>query len=1153
MPDKRIADLFAIRGRFLRSANLERDFYDPAALSGYVPTEFAASCIERIGEGLRPRSGQRAWRMTGDYGSGKSSLALVLAHTLAGHEANFPPQLRRVADLTKRGGARPRFLPVLVTCSREPLGTSILRGLRRTLADAFKRGGKHKSVEHVERLLNADNDPDCRKVVEAVLEANARIIAECKGQGLLLIIDELGKFLEFAAFHPQRQDVFLLQQLAEAASHSGEEPLFVVCLLHQGFNAYADQLDPSAQREWEKVAGRFDEIVFSQPVEQVGQLIACALGVHVEQIPKTEADAQRYAMRKTAELGWFGPAQGQQMVELAARMYPLHPTVLPALIRAFRRFGQNERSLFSFLLSNEPFGLQAFAQKALHDAQPYRLHDLFDYIRVNFGHRLVTQSYRSHWNLIDSTIETYATEDPLQTQVLKTVGVLNLLNDDLLATEESVVCALADDDQAAQRKVRSAIERLRRVKRVLYDRGRAAGLCLWPHTSVDLEKAYDDARRALGTIQRVAGLICDFLETRPVVARRHYIETGNLRHFEVRYCPVAELPTSLEHNLAVADGVILVPLCETEAERQVALAYLKQAQLDARPACLVAVPQPLSSLAGLVQEVQRWDWVASNTPQLNGDKYAREEVSRQRQAARAQLERRIQSLVGFKQFGERANLDWFHLGQRLNIRDGRHLLEELSRICDETYSLAPRIHNELVNRRSLSSAAAAARMRLIERMFSHGKFDRLGMDLAKRPPEMSMYLSVLRNTGIHQPHAGTWRIAEPEPKTDAKCRVLPAFRRIREVLQEQPDKRVNLPVLFDELRKPPYGVRDGLAPLLLTAFALAHEQDVAFYKDGSFLREMSGEAMLVLTKAPERFDIQYCKIEGVRLDLFEKLLAVLEIKPGEHPRVKLLDVVRPLCVFVAQLPAYVLNTKKLSTVALAVRDTILKASSPAELIFTSLPKACGFEPFAPQKLDGKDTQAFVKTLKAALDELRAAYPLLQERLRQQLRSAFDLPGSFQEFRTALAGRSERVVLGVTEPKLRAFCLRLMDDNLPESEWLESLGNFLALKPPAKWYDAEEGAFAQEIGPLATRFHHVESIVFAGGKPAKHAIGIRLAITQADGSEHEQVVHFTVDEEQRLRGIQKQFESLLTGDRRLGLAAASRALWAALETKTKPKT
>jgi hypothetical protein len=89
---------------------------------------------------------------------------------------------------------------------------------------------------------------------------------------LTVIIDELGKFLEFAALHPQRQDVFLLQQLAESASRSGDQPLFIVGLLHQGFNAYADYLNQSAQREWDKVAGRFDEIVFNQPVEQIAHV-----------------------------------------------------------------------------------------------------------------------------------------------------------------------------------------------------------------------------------------------------------------------------------------------------------------------------------------------------------------------------------------------------------------------------------------------------------------------------------------------------------------------------------------------------------------------------------------------------------------------------------------------------------------------------------------------------------------------------------------------------------------------------------------------------------------------------------------------------------------------------------------------------------------
>jgi len=256
---------------------------------------------------------------------------------------------------------------------------------------------------------------------------------------------------------------FCCKGLAETATRSGKEPLFVVCLLHQGFNEYADHLNQTAQREWEKVAGRFDEIVFNQPVEQVGHLIASALSVRTKQIPDKLFTSLRQVMEQTIKLGWYGAPDRASLLELAGRLFPLHPTVLPALIRIFRRFGQNERSLFSFLLSNEPFGLQAFSEQRLSQAQPYRLHDLFDYVRTNFGHRLAVHSYRSHWNLIESVIESYATDDHLHIQVLKTVGILNLLNDDLLATEESVVCAVADEQPHTQKHVRAALNKLHTV------------------------------------------------------------------------------------------------------------------------------------------------------------------------------------------------------------------------------------------------------------------------------------------------------------------------------------------------------------------------------------------------------------------------------------------------------------------------------------------------------------------------------------------------------------------------------------------------------------------------------------------------------------------------------------------------------------------
>ena len=125
MPEK-ISELFHIRNRFLRSAHLERDFQDPGVFSGYVMTDFARSCLARMAEGLKPRSGQRAWRMTGDYGSGKSSFALLLAHWFAGHNSSFPSHIRRVVDVHQLGVQRPRFLPVLVTCSAPGTGNVYL-------------------------------------------------------------------------------------------------------------------------------------------------------------------------------------------------------------------------------------------------------------------------------------------------------------------------------------------------------------------------------------------------------------------------------------------------------------------------------------------------------------------------------------------------------------------------------------------------------------------------------------------------------------------------------------------------------------------------------------------------------------------------------------------------------------------------------------------------------------------------------------------------------------------------------------------------------------------------------------------------------------------------------------------------------------------
>lgn len=1149
MVEKNVHEILSFSERFLRSTNLERDFYNPKALSSYILTDYSQKCLARIANGLETNSGQRAWRITGDYGSGKSSFALFLAHWFSGNTQALPSKVGHVR-YQQPNSVPPRLIPVLITGSRDAIGPAIVRGLINCVNSLPKTKGKTQLVSELSKYSRPSKRISGETLCELIKKTNTKLIESRDGTGLILILDELGKFLEHAAMNPEQQDVYVLQQLAELSARSAGKPVFLLGLLHQGFSAYADQLSQSAQREWEKVAARFEEIIFNQPLEQIGVLIAAALNTKAENLPKATISESNNSMAQACKFRWFGACSSSTLLSNATKLYPLHPTVLPILVRIFNRFGQNERSLFSFLLSNEPFGLRDFAHKyKLVDHQFYRLHDLYDYVKFNFGHRLSMQSYRSHWNQIDSMIDSFMGQDELEVKILKTVGILNLLNsNDLLATKQVISLSIAGMNQRIAEQIDSIVSYLQQTKRVLYYRGTAGGLCLWPHTSVNIEQAYENAGKAVGAVVHAARFVKDYIQPRPIVARRHYIETGNLRFFNVKYVSASDLCLEFISKLAGSDGHLLTVLCESEDERRLALDFAISPDLKNYPNVILAITPSLNSLCGLVHEAQRWEWVSTNTLELNVDRYAAEEVARQVAASKLSLSKRIQYFIGLNQLEQRTPLKFYVQTKTVEINTGRQLLAELSSICDKLFPQAPLIKNELINRSSVSAAAAAARMRLIERMFSSAKEEFLGMDPGKKPPEMSIYLSVMKYAGLHRKWGAEWKLSEPTHTKD-NCRLLPVFHEIQNILAQQIDNRVKVSDIIDILQRPPYGMRDGLIPLILAVFIISRQHEIAMYENGTFVKNIGAEEMLRLIKAPECFELQHCKIVGLRGSLFEKLLSMLELCHKGNNRTEFLEIVRALCTFVAKLPEYALHTTKLQRKAFAVRNAILSARDPSKLLFTELPLACGYEPFGLEaKADNKIVQEYVISLREALDELKLAYPGLHARLKNKIQKTFDYSSPFDQTRKSIAERSEKIIIYIKESKLKAFCLRLIDANLPESEWTESLGSLVVSTPPSNWRDIDEEKFYQEIESLIASFKRVEAIFFSKSAPDKDNIGIRLAITKADGTEREQVFHFTPDEQTILYDLKTEISQILRKNGRLGLIATSEAVWQALDKK-----
>jgi polynucleotide 5'-kinase involved in rRNA processing len=82
MSAKSLRDLVKVRGRFHRSVQLAKDARDPHTLDEYVLTPTARDLAQQILASLTLSSGERAWSITGPYGTGKSAFALFLAELL---------------------------------------------------------------------------------------------------------------------------------------------------------------------------------------------------------------------------------------------------------------------------------------------------------------------------------------------------------------------------------------------------------------------------------------------------------------------------------------------------------------------------------------------------------------------------------------------------------------------------------------------------------------------------------------------------------------------------------------------------------------------------------------------------------------------------------------------------------------------------------------------------------------------------------------------------------------------------------------------------------------------------------------------------------------------------------------------------------------
>ena len=664
-----LSELFHVASRFHRSVHLERDFYTKNALDGYVLTVTARETLRRVIAALEDESTSKAWTLTGPYGSGKSAFALFIAKLLDDSES---PTTQGALNLLKRGDKslwhqfscldlheRRGFCPVLISGERSPITLALLRGLKRGLiafsdspvgCSVIPRASFRPLLLDIQKRLDAAENgvlPHASEITDLFESATYQIGAE-GGTGLLLVVDELGKFLEYAAQNPEHGDLFVLQSLAEFAARSEQTPLLMLTILHQAFEQYAQRLATSQREEWAKVQGRFEDVAFVEPTEQVLRLIGDAIEC-TSAIEKPNLSVAVDLELKPRQL------DTSEFMSLLENCLPLHPTVALIASSLFRKFAQNERSLFALLNSSEPHGLQDFLSNQTYDGRilpTFTLSNLYDYIHTALGSSLYTSRDGSKWAEIESAIERLPDPSPMTVKLIKTIGLLGIVGEasvNLKASKALLRYALDDGTETFQNEVDEPVESFERALAMLEQRSIAIyrryndAYALWEGSDIDIEGRLREAAAHLDPNLRLPTALSTLIQRQSLIARRHLFVTGTLRHFAVQYTDLEGFDTDLMRS-DDTDGLVLYTLPASELEVEQLVKKATEVSVRDREDVLIAIPQSIGFLRDVVVELWCLGWVEENTPQLAGDATARRELRSRRTEVEREVSEQLTSL-----------------------------------------------------------------------------------------------------------------------------------------------------------------------------------------------------------------------------------------------------------------------------------------------------------------------------------------------------------------------------------------------------------------------------------------------------------------------------------------------------------------------------
>ncbi len=1064
-----------MKNRFNPSVNIERD---KGKEINYISTPNAENVIKQIDEDYQ--KGIHAFTIIGSYGSGKSSFLWAFQDQLYSHKRHFE------SKVNLNGKNNYNIINIV---------------------------GTYSSVEEVLQKKTKK-----RKSLLEIIDEQYKI-AEKNKNGLIIIIDEFGKHLEYTANNNPEKELYKIQELAEYVN-SYDRNILLILTLHQGFDSYARELSIAQRYEWEKVRGRLKEITFNEPVEQLINLASEHLSNN-KNVPDNFEELNKAIISSNA----FPLKNGLTQKQIK-KLYPLDLLATSVITLALQRYGQNERSLFTFLNSSDPFGLSSFDNE---QNKYFNLAHVYNYLINNF-YSFLSSRYNPDflsWELIKGTLqraETLFVNDYNEiSKLIKVIGLLNIFSSKGASLNKKLLLVYGEYGLGI-RNINNFLNELLKSKLIRFINYRDS-FSLFEGTDIDIDRKLIEAEKKVEQSQNISSAIKEFVDLPVIMAKSAFFKYGTPRYFSfvisdeyTSQKPEGEIDGII--NLIFDDKISDTEIIKFSGNTSEAVLYGK-----------------ITNLNRIRKNLFEIDKAKEVLKEVEVDNIASRELKKLITYYKNELTEILTNTI----YESKGDINWYYSGNKISIKNRYQFNKIISEICEEVYSACPKFDNELINKNQLPGAISKARRTLIEKLISNYSELNLGFD-DKYPPEKTIYLSLIRNTGIHREVEGSLDLTKPTDKSFQKL-----WNVCEEFFESSKIAKRNLQDIFDLLQDKPFKLKRGFVDFWIPIWLLIKRNDFALYKDEQFIPELSNDTFDVIIKKPSNYFIKAFDLGGIKLDLFNKYRRLTNLEHEKKPTKKsFIDTIKPFLVFYRDLPAYSKKTKRISKEAISLRSAIQNAKDPEQTFFQDFPNALRFTTNELSKSQ-KKLEKYIKELHSKIDELKNCYPELLIRIEKDFVEKFDLKNNgFPEYKFEIQQRYSKIKEHLLNGNQQVTYQRINSAIEDRESWLSSLIQTIIKKNLEQSEDKDEKIIYEKIDEMRLEFDNLLEFSYLSLNNQEDIV--KLNITSIKDKPLQQTFQISEKEQKESNYLAGELREKLRNDKKQNIIALLRLLKEELNEK-----